>query len=445
MPPRARRPGAVVPRPAELVLAGRAWIGGKLQPVEVGIDADGTIVAVGRDVRGSRRHDVGQSVLLPAATDVHVHFRDPGGDPDIETIATGTIGAALGGVALVGEMPNTAPVVTDVEALEAKEARVRRRAAVDVALYALPTIPRTVRPLAEKAGAFKIYLSPTTGVAEPPAPAELEGLLGEIARNDLPLVVHAEDPRRFGSGPVATDPAGWDRTRPPAAELEAARQVLRGPDRLRLHLAHATTASVVAEARARGVSCEATPHHLLLSTASSRDARGKVNPPLRDERTRDALWTAFVRGQVPVLASDHAPHSLASKQRPFDAAPSGVPGVETSLPLLLAKVGAGELSLDVLQRAACDRPARLLGQPIGRLALGHRADLLVVDFRSRTPVRADRLRSPCGWSPFEGFDAVFPREHWRAGERIVDAGEYVGRADGRVVRPEFAGPHDPSA
>jgi len=406
----------------------------------VGIGANGLISAVGRNVVGARRHDVGDAVILPAATDLHVHFRDPGPEPDVESIATGTIAAALGGIGLVGEMPNTDPPVIDLDRLDEKEARVRGRAAVDVLLFALPTEVRSVRALARRAGGFKLFLSPTTGVGDGPSDEQLAQLLTEIARHDLPLSAHAEDPRRFVTEPPAQDPPGWDRTRPVAAEAAAVRELLGGPARLRLHVAHATSPGVIAAVRDRGVSCEVTPHHLLLSSASGRDARFKVNPPLRDEATRAALWSEFAAGRVPVLASDHAPHSLEGKSRRFDLAPSGVPGVQTGLPLLLARVAVGELALDVLIRAACDRPARLLGQPLGRLSPGHRADLLVVDFRRRERLRAERLRSPCGWSPFEGFEAVFPLEHWREGERIVDGGEYVGRPSGRVVRPEYARP-----
>ncbi len=423
---------------AELVLCGRAWVAGRLQPLEVGIDGEGTIRAIGRNVRGARRHDVGERVLLPAATDVHVHLRDPGPEAEVETIASGTVGAALGGVGLVGEMPNTEPAVTSVERLEEKEARVRGRAATDVLLYAAALEPRALAALARRAGGFKLYLAPTTGIDPAPEAGQLDALLAELAHHDLPLAVHAEDPGRFRTGLAAVDPVSWDERRPVDAEESAVRRLLAASAWLRLHVAHATAAPIVALARARGVSCEVTAQHLLLSNASGRDGRFKVNPPLRSELARAALWREFAEGRVPILASDHAPHAALAKALPFDVAPSGVPGVQTTVPLMLAKVGEGKLALDVLLRAACDRPARLLGQPMGRIAPGHRANLLVVEFRSRRPIRGAQLRSPCGWSPFEGFPAVFPVEHWHDGERVVDGGEYVGRPCGRVVRPEYA-------
>jgi dihydroorotase len=185
------------------------------------------------------------------------------------------------------------------------------------------------------------------------------------------------------------------------------------------------------------VSFEATPHHLLLSDRSGRDARFKVNPPLRAESDRAALWSAFQRGDVPCLASDHAPHAASDKALAFDRSPSGVPGVETMLPLLFARVRANELALPTLLSAACDRPARWFGQPQGRIAVGDRANLLVVDFRIRTPIQGRRLHSPCGWTPFEGVEAIFPREHYRDGVRVVEDGEFVGAPNGTVVRPDF--------
>ncbi len=439
-PVRRRRDGETAPKPPEIasVLAGRALVRGRLQPVEIAIDPDGRIQSVGRTRPGGPRRDVGEAVILPAATDLHVHLREPGGPTDAETIPTGTVGAALGGIALVAEMPNTEPPVTDADRLAEKAARVRGRAAVDVLLYASPTDPRALDRLARTAGGFKLFLAPTTGIERPPLPEEVAPLLRRLAEHDLPVAVHAEDPRQFPPDARARDPVGWNSARPPAAESAALALLSGAPDRLRLHVAHVTTAASVDRLRREGRSFEVTPMHLLLSDRSGNDAQYKVNPPLRPEAERHALWDAFRRGEVPCVASDHAPHSAAAKELPFDRAPSGMPGVETMLPLLLARVRAGELSLDVLVRAACDRPARWLGQPMGRLAPGHRANLMVVDFRAREPLSARRLHAPCGWTAYEGWEAIRPREVWKDGEPIVQDGQYVGRPSGTVVRPEYA-------
>ena len=433
-----RAGGAERPDAPAWILAGRAFLRGRLQPVEIAIGEDGRIQSIGRSRTGAPRHDVGEAVILPAATDVHVHFREPGPDPRTENLATGTLQAAYGGVGLVGEMPNTEPPVTDVARLEAKAARVRGRAAVDVLLYASPSDPTARGRLAERAGGFKVYLSPTTGIPSVPDPTELPGLLRELAGLDLPVAVHAEDPAEFTVPEHLVGPREWDLARPPSAEAAALERLASAPAGLRLHVAHVTTAAGADRLRRAGVSFEATPHHLLLSERTGTDARFKVNPPLRSEQERAALWSRFCDGTVPLLASDHAPHSASAKDGEFARAPSGMPGVETMLPLLLARVRAGDLPLPTLLAAACDRPARWLGQAHGRIAPGHRANLLVVDFRARTPVAAARLHAPCGWTAFEGWEAIFPREHYRDGRAIVRHGEFEGRLEGEVVRPEFA-------
>jgi dihydroorotase len=444
--PARRRKAEAAPRtPAAtaLVLAGRAFVRGRLQPVEIAIDDTGRIGSIGKLRGGTPRHDVGDAVILPAAIDMHVHFREPGGPADAETIPTGTVGAALGGVSLVGEMPNTRPPVTDVESWQDKARLVEGRAAVDVLLFAATSVPRALASLSRHAGGFKVYLAPTTGIEESPAFTELPALWERLAALRLPVSVHAEDPTRFVTTVRPTSPVQWNGHRPAAAEQAALEALTRAPKLLRLHAAHVTTAAGVRSLNAAGLSFEATAHHLLLSDHSGSDARFKVNPPLRSERERAELWEAFRRGEVPIVASDHAPHPRDAKELPFDRAPSGVPGVETWLPLLLALVRAGDLDLKVLLSAACDRPARWLGQPLGRISPGHRANLLVVDFTKRSKVVGRALRSPCGWTPFEGWDVVRPQEHYRDGERIVEAGEYVGAPVGKVVRPEYA-PGEPA-
>jgi dihydroorotase len=428
-----------MPEEPSWVLAGRALYAGKIQPLEVGVDDSGSICRVGRNLRAPRRHDVGERLIVPAATDLHVHFRNPLHSQGVESWATGTVQAALGGVGLVGEMPNAEPPVDRVDRLLERRTSGEGRLAVDMLLYGALTAASRVPALSQECGAFKLYLSPTTGIDPPPESEPLSQLLEAVAASGLPLSVHAEEPSRFPELPPPQSTADWNARRPVDSELHAVERLLASsPPGLRLHVAHVTDATVAARLRERGHSFEATPHHLLLAARSDGGARCKVNPPLREEPVRKALLEAFVRGEVPCLASDHAPHSVDEKARPFPLAPSGMPGVATMLPLLLAQARAGTIELSVLLRAACDRPARWLGVPMGRLAPGHRAHLLVVDPKDRQPVDADRLGVHCGWTAFQGWEGVFPIEHYRNGELIVEDGEYVGRPTGRFLRPEYA-------
>lgn len=440
--PRPRRRSRDTEAPArppsiDLVLAGRLLVGGHLQPMEVGIGADGRILAIGKSIRGGERHDVGDSILLPSAVDCHAHFRDPGPPDAPETFDSGTRQAALGGIGAAVDMPNTAPPTTTVDRLSDKADRAQGRIAVDLLLYAALTVPERVAALSRHAAGFKLYMSPTTDI-EPPRMERLPALLSAAAATRLPVHVHAEEPRLFRETTELEGTEGWNARRPPEAEMQAFERLHPLPGGLRLHIAHVTLPSLASRIFREGESFEVTPQHLLLSAGRGADARWKVNPPLRDPPASAELWEMFRRGLIPILASDHAPQSAEVKSRPFFEAPSGMPGAETMLPLFLARVRDAELDLSVLMRAVADRPARLLGLPQGRIAVGHRANLLVVDFRKRTELHASALHAPCGWTAFEGWPAIFPREHYLDGRRIVEDGEYVGAHEGRLLRPEFA-------
>ena len=411
--------------------------------MEVGIGDDGRILAIGRSLHGGDRHDVGDAVLIPSAVDCHSHFRDPGPPDAAENFTSGTRQSALGGIGAAVDMPNTQPPTNTVDRLEEKVDRARGRLAVDVLIYAALTVPERVAPLSRRAGGFKLYMSPTTDI-DPPRAERLPALLAAAAATRLPVHVHAEDPRLFREQTGLEGTEGWNARRPPEAEMKAYERLHPTPGGLRLHIAHVTLPALATRILREGESFEVTPQHLLLSAGRGADARWKVNPPLREAPAAGELWEMFKRGLVPILASDHAPQSAELKARPFFEAPSGMPGAETMLPLFLARVRDGELDLPVLLRAAADRPARLLGLPQGRIAVGHRANLLVVDFRQRTEIRARALHAPCGWTAFEGWPAIFPREHYLDGRLIVKDGEYVGAQDGHVIRPEFA-PGTPGA
>lgn len=423
---------------AERVLAGRAWVRGRLQPIEIGIGGDGTIVRLAKSIAGGERVELGDRVILPAATDLHVHLREPSGGASVERFRSGTEAAAIGGVTALGDMPNTEPPIDRVARVTEKAARARGELAVDVVLYALLGPDVAVERLAGVAGAFKLYLSPTSGLPRAPELAPAIALAARASRSGLAVTIHAEDPHGFSAPEGALDTLDWDHRRPPAAERAAVDALDPTTRQARVHVAHVTEPDIATLLARDGVSFETTPQHLLLAARRGGDARSKVNPPLRPEADRTALWEAFRSGRVPILASDHAPHSVEDKALPFAAAPSGMPGVETSLPLMLERVRAGELALPVLLAAACDRPARWFGLRHGRLAVGDRANLLVVDFQRRRPIRAAALRTACGWSAFEGWDAVFPERHYRDGELLVQDGEYVGAHRGTVVRPEYA-------
>jgi dihydroorotase len=173
-----------------------------------------------------------------------------------------------------------------------------------------------------------------------------------------------------------------------------------------------------------------TPHHLLLDSTANLGTRGKVNPPLRRREDRQALFHALVGGGFDTIASDHAPHTLDEKQEDFDYAPSGMPGVETMVPMLLHHVREKHLALNSVVSRVCERPAQIFGLNKGRIAEGFDADLVVVDLAMSSEIKADRMHSRCGWTAFEGMSGIFPRAVFVRGEMMIDNGSLVGDQKG---------------
>ena len=410
-----------------LVVRGRVFYGGRIEPLSLGID-EGRVVAVKKVLRGDDQVDYGDALVLPGGIDLHVHLREPG-DEDAEDFANGTRSAALGGVTTVLDMPNNAPPVTTRAALEEKIARARGRAHVDYGLYAAPRSGGGASRLSG-AAAFKLYMAETTGGLEIDDDGVAEVLEAAGPMGKL-VSVHAEDPREFGKRP-ATTLEDHHQARPKGAEVSALKRLagLRGDGPL--HIAHVTSTEAL-DAVPRGATTEATPHHLLLDLTTTRGAFGKVNPPLRPHEDREALWRAFADGRIDVVASDHAPHLREAKEGPFAEAPAGVPGVGTMLPILLRIVKGGDLTLERFVAASASKPASILGLDKGVLAVGRDADLLVVDPRRAERVSAKRVRSKCGWTPFEGFEGCFPRAVYVRGEAVVEDGEPCAEGTGRMI------------
>jgi len=410
-----------------LVIKGRVFYRGRLEPLSIGID-EGRIVAVRKILRGDEEVDHGDALVLPGCIDMHVHLREPG-LTEKEDFASGTRSAALGGVTTVFDMPNTRPPVSTRPDLEEKAARVRGRAAVDYGLYAAPRSGSAV-PRLLGADAFKVYMAESTGSLQI-GTEELEEVLAASAEADRLVVVHAEDAGKFTT-PSTRGLEGHHMARPKESEVSALQLLSKVRGEARLHVAHVTCVEAL-DAIPDGATTEASPHHLLLDFRRDLKGFGKVNPPLRPPEDRDALWRAFVDGRIDVVASDHAPHTQEEKEGPFDEVPSGVPGVATAFPLLLRKVKAGALTLERLVRTMADRPAEILGLPKGLIEVGRDADLVVVDPRRTETVRAKRIRYKCGWTPFEGMDACFPQTVYLRGDAVVEHGETAAENLGRPI------------
>lgn len=421
----------------------RIYYNNSLQPAEIIIE-NGKITKIGKDFRVSSSDmviDAGGALTLPAGIDVHVHFREPGMTLK-ENWYTGSCSAAAGGIATVIDQPNTIPPTTDRRSFEQKLELARKKSIVDFGING--GVTGNLEKLKElwRLGvtAFgEIFMAESTGGLNIDE-EDFEEALAEIKRLGSLATIHAEDEKmrleleQMLKGEVSCD--YHSKVRPNACEASAVQSALELISILEVkaHFCHLSTLEAVGMVRKEKYlarrenkeplfTCEVTPHHLFLSTKDWERLRsfGKMNPPLRGSHSIKALVNGLNDGTIDMVASDHAPHLESEKDVDIRAAPSGVPGVETLMPLMLAAVRKNILPLAQMIMVTSWNPARAFGLDRlgkGRLEVGFDADLVIVDPRNLRPIQADMLHSKAGWSPFEGMDAVFPEYTLSRGEVI---------------------------
>ena len=416
----------------EKVIEGRALIDGEIKYTEVGI-ADGRIVAVGSMVRGGdERIDIGSSrIMLPGFIDPHVHFRDPGMTHK-ETFDTGTLAAVHAGVTCVLDMPNTKPPVTDVDTLMSKKAAVRGRANTDYGLFAAVTANINAGMIAPLVPAFKLFMGSTTGNILLNEDEEMIPAVRDVLATGKRMSVHAEDDHLI-TKEVEGCTRDHLRNRPAKAEWNAIGRLARYFKGSAVNICHLTTSEGLDMARDAGFSTEVTLHHMLFEVDRHSGAEYKVNPPLRDIDSRDRLYGRFVKGDIDMIGTDHAPHTAEEKAQDFDSAPGGIPGVETTMPIVMDMVRRGAIPMDMAVRMAAVNPGKLFSLNKGRIAVGYDADLQLYDMRRSSVIDVRRLHSKCGHSPYGGCEAVFPETVMVRGEVQVEDGEFCGEPLGRDV------------
>lgn len=427
--------------------------GETIAAVEDGLEADAGETVV--DATGCR--------LFPGAIDVHVHFREPGFSHK-ETWKTGSHSAAAGGVTTVVDQPNTEPPTVDGTSFDEK-ANLAESSVVEYGINGGVTAewdPETLfdRPLFALG---EIFLADSTGEMGIEAEQFAQAVEAAAAHN-VPVTVHAEDATKFDDQALETagpgtghdaDADAWSAYRTAEAEADAVERAVQiGADAdTQIHIAHTSTPEGIDAAADAGTTCEVTPHHLLLSRENLDElgTYGRMNPPLRTEERRKAVYERVRDGTVDVIATDHAPHTVAEKEATITDAPSGVPGVETMLPLLLAEAHAGRLSYERVRDLTAGTPAEIFGlDSKGRIEVGADADLVVFDPDRVQTIAGEELHSRCGWTPFEGFDGVFPLATFLGGQpvfvdpaatecaaglaEIAPAGGPFGAFDGQNVR-----------
>ncbi|GAB6136420.1 dihydroorotase [Thermococcus prieurii] len=368
----------------ELVLRGKFPANGKLVRGSIGVDNGRISKIAAHDLEGESVLNLSGYIILPGLIDTHVHLRDFK-QRDKETVKSGTKAALHGGITAVFDMPNTKPPVMDSRIFEKRLELFQREAYAD---YALSFLIRSNCGEAKKARAdfYKAFMGASTG-----------GIYSEDFESDYAcspgvLSVHAEDAELIKEKPE----------RPPEVEEVAVKRALESAERLKkpLNICHVSTKGGIEAILRKNlpwVSFEVTPHHLFLTRRNyERNPLLKVYPPLRTEEHVKALWENFSR--IPIIASDHAPHTLEDKE----AGAAGIPGLETEVALLLDAVNRGIMDIFDIVEKMHDNPIKVFGIRGRNFAIGNEATFTVVDLKREWTVKPEEFYTKAKWSPWEG-------------------------------------------
>lgn len=433
-------PKSLLIRNARIILPnGELMIGDVLtrdrQIVEVAPELSNTTSTTEIDAQGL--------TLLPGVIDPQVHFREPGLEHK-EDLFTASCACAKGGVTSFLEMPNTRPLTTTQQALDDKLQRAANKSLVNYGFFIGATaenLPDLL--LAKPTPGIKIFMGSMHGNLLIDQEAVLEAI---FAQGDRLIAVHAEDQARINQRRQEFanihDPAVHSQIQDNQAALLATQLALKLAKKYqrRLHILHMSTAEeadLLREDKPSWVTAEVTPQHLLLNTSAYEKigTLAQMNPPLRSPHDNEVLWQALRDGVIDFIATDHAPHTLEEKAQPYPNSPSGMPGVETSLALMLTAAVEGRCTVAQVVQWMSKAVAVAYGIPNkGAIAPGYDADLVLVDLNTYRPVRREELLTKCGWSPFEGWNLT----GWAVttvvgGEVVYDQGRVNTQVRGQAL------------
>lgn len=357
----------------------------------------------------------GDLISIPALIDPHVHFRVPGGEHK-ENWETGSLAAIRGGVTTVLDMPNNAPPCTTADRFKAKKQQIEAQLALaDIPLrYGLylgadKEYLEVIPSLKNECVALKIFMGCSTGGLVIDSDELLEKAFEKAKEADLLVAVHAEDEailhQMRALHPLVPNPAFHSFIRPREAAICATEKAIRlakqyGVSLYILHLSTKEELELVRQAKKEKlpVFAEATTHHLFLNTDAYKEwgCFVQMNPPLREIADQEALWEAIADGTLDTIGTDHAPHTLQEKRLPYGQAPSGIPGVETLLPLLLDAVNKGWLTLDKLVALTRTNSEKIFKLPPNK-------DRVYIDLSLEKTVTDEALHSKSKWTPYRGM------------------------------------------
>src|ERR1043165_6119832 len=430
------------------VVGGTVWtVNGPIE-TDLGIKA-GRVAAFGdlKNAKAAQTLPAKGLPVLPGAIDTQVHFREPGLTHK-EDLESGTAGAALGGITAIFEVPNTNPNTLDGKDIQDKLDRAKGRSWVDHAFFVgasdenIDTLAQT--ELVPGCSGVKIFMGSSTGSL---LVAEDESLERVLANGRRRVAIHAEDEARLRERLALVKGGAEPKMHPVWRDEESA---LRATQRIialarktgrRIHILHVSTGDEVPILAANKdlVTMEVLTHHLTFAAPECYERLGtfaQMNPPVRDARHREALWQAVRDGVVDCIGYDHAPHTKKEKAKPYPQSPSGMPGVQTLLPIMLDHMNAGRLTLQRLVDLTSAGPARIFNiAGKGRIALGYDADFSIVDLQEKREITNDWIRTKCGWTPYAGMKITgWPKATVIRGNIVIRDDELLAKPLGAPVR-----------
>jgi dihydroorotase len=428
-------------RHARILLANGEWLTGDV------LVRDERIVEIAARIittEVSKEIDATGLVLLPGVIDPQVHFREPGLEHK-EDLTTASHACAKGGVTSFLEMPNTVPLTITQTALDDKLDRASQKSIVNYGFF-IGATPANLPDIlaANPTCGIKIFMGSAHGDLLVGTAEALEPI---FAKGSRLIAVHAEDQARINQRKQefagSTDPAVHSQIQDNQAALNATQLALGLSKKYqrRLHILHLSTAEEVEllrQDKPAWVTAEVTPQHLMLNT----DAYGTIgtlaqmNPPLRSHHDNDVLWAGLLDGTIDFIATDHAPHTLAEKAKGYPNTPSGMPGVETSLPIMLTQAVAGKCSIEQVSNWMSTAVAKAYNIPNkGSISIGYDADLVLVDVENYHLVERKDIVSKCGWSPFEGWNLTgYPVYTIVNGNIVYEKGKIRSEIKGKALR-----------
>ena len=429
-----------------IIKNGKCYIDKDLKDVDIGIQ-NSKIVKIGKlDEDSNQSIDATGLTVLPGCIDTQTHFREPG-STDTEDLASGSRAAIVGGITSVFEMPNTNPATTNKAEFQRKIDLAKNRMYCNHAFYfgATPTNQSELADLKGLDGCcgVKLFAGSSTGTLLVHKEEDIEKVFESTSKI---VAVHSEDEDILNlrkklreKGNVHSHPIWRDEE----CAISSTRKIVKIAKRLgkKAHILHITTKQEIdfLSQNKGDITFEITPQHLTMYAPDCYDKLGtyaQMNPPIREKSHYDRLWYAVRNNYNDTIGSDHAPHLKVNKDKEYPDTPSGMPGVQTLLPVMLNHVNDGKLTLVQLMNLVCENPAKIFGI-IGKgyIKKDYDADFTIVDMNKIIEIKNEKIESKCGWSPFDGhkFKGT-PVYTIINGEIKMKDGEILGEASGKPIK-----------